>query len=199
MNEEHLMGPTAPDNIIFRFQTIDNRIPSLDDGLSWPTIINNYQPGNIDVGFLYLRKKRAQNIRPRKTVLYNLACKMHEEVTMPDTSQVLFAEFDIKSTFLGSIVTGLYQPDPLTIYLTLTDGSKRTFRIIPGMAKPGFILSPLVENIDEFVLLFNDPGRLKNKAIKSIRIANDGEGFRSKFKSWQTEYTLHLSKFDYDK
>ena len=198
-NEAHLVGPNAPDNIIFRLQTIDWRMPALDDGLSWPTIINNYQPGNIDIGFLYLKKKRHHNIRPAKKQLYKIACKLHEEVIMPDTSQVLFAEFDIKQTLAGRIVTSLYQPDPLTIYITLTDGTQKNFRFIPVMSKSGYIFSPLIENIDDFVYLFNDPGHLKSRAIKSFKITNDGEGIRSKFTSWQTDYTLQLSKFEYDK
>lgn len=199
MNEEHLLGPRAPDNIVFHVQTIDFRMPALDDGLSWPVIFNNYLPVNIDSGFLFLKKKRPQNIRPEKKELYNLTCKLQEEVNMPDTNQVLFAEFDLKPTFLGKVETGLYQPQPLLIYVTLTDGTKKNFRFIPSMSRSGYVFSPLIENTDEFALLFNDPGKLKNKAIKSFMIVYPTEGIKRPYQSWQTNYTVRFSKFEYSR
>jgi hypothetical protein len=42
---------------------------------------------------------------------------------------------------------------PLTIVFTLRDGKRREFRIIPGMARTGFLLSPLIENRLSFALL----------------------------------------------
>jgi hypothetical protein len=200
MNEKHLLSAAAPTNIIFRLQTIDNRIPALDDGLSWPTIINNYEPGNIDVGFLYLKQKGSKNISPEKVEVYQRKCSLNEEVLMPtDTSNMLFAQFDISQTTIGRLVTALYQPEPMEITITLKDGSIRTHRMIPGMSKSGFILSPFIENVDEFKTLFSDFSGLKEKAVKSFKISNEGLGFRKKFRSWKPVYTFRLSRIEYNK
>jgi len=198
MNEAHLTGANAPNNIIFKYQTIDNRYPSLDDGLSWPTILNNYQPVNNDNGFLYLKQKRTHNLPTKKTEVYTLTGKIGEEVTVPDTTQMLFAEFDLKQTLLGSFTTSMYQPDPLDLYITLTDGRQLKYRLISGMAKAGFILSPLIESNEEFASLFTDKNALKNKRIKSFKVSSDGLGVRSLFNSWKPAYTVHLSKINFD-
>lgn len=200
MNEKHLLSAAAPANIIFRLQTIDNRIPALDDGLSWPTIINNYEPGNIDVGFLYLKQIRQKNIPPKKIEVFQAKCSLGQEVAVPvDMSNMLFAEFDIRQTVIGGLVTALYQPEPMEIIVTLMDGSQRTHRMIPGMSKSGFVLSPFVENIDEFKTLFSNPSGLQQKAVKSFKISNEGLGFRKRFRSWKPVYTFRLSRFEYDK
>jgi hypothetical protein len=198
MNEAHLTGTNAPNNIIFRLQTIDNRYPSLDDGLSWPTIINNYSPVNNENGFLYLSQKKPKNISPKKTEIYTLTGNIGSEVVVPDTTQMLFAQLDIDKTLLGGLFITLYQPDPVDMYVTLVDGSELKYRLIPRMAKSGFIISPLVTSNEEFGLLFNDKAALKNKRVRSFRLTNDGLGLRSLFNSWKQKYTIHLSKIEFN-
>jgi hypothetical protein len=198
MNEAHLTGTNAPNNIILRLQTIDNRYPSLDDGLSWPTIINNYSPVNNENGFLYLSQKKPKNISPKKTEIYTLTGNIGSEVMVPDTTQMLFAQLDIEKTMLGGLFITMYQPDPVDMYVTLVDGTELKYRLIPRMAQSGFIISPLITSNEELSLLFNDKAALKNKRVKSFRITNDALGLRSLFNSWKPAYTIHLSKIDFD-
>jgi hypothetical protein len=199
MNEAHLTSPKAPNNIIFTMQPIDNRYPALEDGLSWPTIINNYRPDHTDTGFLFLKQKRITNISPKRKELYTIKCKVGEDVIIPDTTQALFAEFDIHKTLLGGLSSTLYKPDPIEIFVTLVDGRSFQYRFIPGMAKAGFIFSPLVYSTKEFEALVINPDSLKHKYVKSFRIKNDGLGLRSFFNTWDKEYTVHLSQVIYDK
>jgi hypothetical protein len=198
INEAHLTSNKAPENILFKLETIDNRFPALDDGLSWPTIINNYTPVPKEGEFLLLKQRRSANITPRKTKILTKSCKMNQQITLPGTSDLLFAEFEINKTIFGSVLSTLFKPGSLTIHITLIDGSKTNYRIIAGMAKTGFIFSPLIENTDEFALLFSNPGQIKNKAIKSFYISNDGFGFNSKISSWNSHYTMHISKITYN-
>ena len=140
INEKHLTSSNAPDNIIFRLQTIDERPPSLDDGLSWPTIINNYKAtGSIVDGFMFLKKKKLRNVSPSKEKVYQRVCKLGEEIIISDTSRILFAQFDVNQTLIGKLITTFYQPEPLSIYITLSDNSVRKYRFIPNMSRSGFI------------------------------------------------------------
>lgn len=56
-NRDHLQGPAAPDTIFFRAETIDGRLPALDDGPSWFALLEHYRPENLQGGFLSLRKE----------------------------------------------------------------------------------------------------------------------------------------------
>ncbi len=62
-------------------------------------------------------------------------------------------ELDIRPTLIGRLITLLYKPSPLFLTLTLADGSRRSFRLVSGMARSGFLVSPLVENVDDFMAL----------------------------------------------
>jgi hypothetical protein len=199
INEAHLTSNQAPNNIVFTVEPIDNRLPSMDDGLSWPTMINNYQFDHADNRFVYLKQKKAHNTSPNRKELYTIKCKMGEEVIIPDTTQVLFAQFDINKTFLGKVSNALYKPDPIEMFITLVDGRSFQYRFIPGMSKSGFILSPLIYNTEEFALLFSNANSLKSKCVRSFRICNEGLGLRSFINTWEKEYTLHLSQIIYDK
>lgn len=199
INEAHLTGPKAPNNLVFGITPIDNRLPALEDGLSWPTIINNYQPLHTDGSYLFLQEKRAAHTTPKRKELYTLKGIVGEEVVLPDTTQVLFAQFDIRKTLMGSLSATLYKPDPMAIFITFVDGTQVHYPFIVAMAKPGFILSPLVNNISEFSALYQNGDILKNKYIRSFRIANDGMGLSRFISTWKREYTIHLSQIQYDR
>jgi hypothetical protein len=190
INESHLLSPSAPDNIIFKIEPIDKRLPALDDGLSWPALLNNYVPGKTEGGFLLLNKKNSTNTRPALVEIVNGSYALGEEVLLPDTSGLVFARIDARSNLLGRIISFLYLKIPLQINLSLNDGTQRTFRYISGMGKSGFVLSPMVENTNEFSLLFTNRDSLRNKSVRSFRIFTT-ENLK---KLWETHFTVRLFK-----
>jgi hypothetical protein len=198
LNEAHLTSDKAPNNIIFKVATIDRRLPALDDGLSWPTIINNYQPDTINGGFLYLKQKRAKNLEPAKQEVAALNCTIGDEIMMPNSKDVLFAEFDIHASLLGGLAASLYKPDMMGIVVTLVTGKTMEFRFIPKMGKAGFILSPLVYNTEQFAQLFGHTDMLNSDFVKSFRIVTPGMEDKGLFDTWKPEYTVHLYKMVYN-
>ena len=72
---------------------------------------------------------------------------------------------------MGKILGLLYKPPQLTITIKLTDGSERKYRFIKGMAESGFILSPFVENTDDFSKLYAASSELQNKRIEKMKIS----------------------------
>src|SRR5262249_17890640 len=42
LDQEHLASGHAADNILFRVETIDDRFPTMDDGMSWPVLLTKY-------------------------------------------------------------------------------------------------------------------------------------------------------------
>jgi len=51
-NKQYLLGVSAPDNIIFRIEPLDDRFPSLEDGASWPILLSHYKPTGLNNDFL---------------------------------------------------------------------------------------------------------------------------------------------------
>ena len=188
-NKQHLLSRHRPDNIIFKIEPIDGRIPSLEDGASWPVLLTLYQPTHLIKDFLFLHTKNSakQELVPIK-VLKSERHILGETIQVPESRLPLFVEIDIKPTFWGLLATTFFKPDPLHIKIELNNGNKKEYRIIANMAQSGFLLSPLIENTNEFALMYNNRKLLDPKRVKSFSIASS----QNNTWDWRNEYIIHF-------
>jgi hypothetical protein len=140
--------------------------------------------------FLFLQKKGNISDIEERLKLKSEIHTFGESVFLPHSSQPIFAQIEIEPTILGHIASIFFKPSQLQITLELNNGMKKQYRIIAGMAKSGFVISPLIENTAEFGMLYGNDGFLNGKAVKSIAIApRDGKTL-----FWKDEYVITLSK-----
>jgi len=199
LNLHHLQGPNAPDNILIRIEPIDSRLPSLEDGLSWPTLINNYsfqeffQKLDKDAAYLHKRTTVTENSSTAVNDYYSADHIFGEEVTLPDSSDPLFARIEIAPTFPGKVWSALFKPPQLHIRMRTRDGKLTNYRVISGMMKTDFLITPLVRNTEEFLLFAAGGNRyLTGSEVKSISIsADDRPGLL-----WNTTYSMKLRKLN---
>jgi hypothetical protein len=188
-NRRHLLAENRPDNIIFRIEPIDNRIPSLEDGASWPTLMVNYQPSQAVNDFLFLKKKetgKTMSFITREDHVFG------DFVTLPIHNQPLFAKLEIKPTLWGKLANFFLKPSELNINFVLKDGSKRQYRLIAKMAKSGFLMSPLIENTAEFALLYDKENYLDAKMVKSFSISTN----QGKVAQWSKDYNVQFKRIE---
>ena len=215
MNEAHLRGAAAPDNIFFRIESIDGRFPSLDDGLSWPTLLSHYQITGSDRQYLHLQR-RTTPATTQKTVLTQQSHRLGEWVSLPSAAQMLFAEIELAPTLLGRLSMLLFKPGQLYLSVDLGHGEKRVYRFIPSMALTGFVLSPLVESTAEFAQLANGPppslhdtrvvqririlpSRAVTRCGESLTFCEKDSGKQEKGSnslSWRSDYRLTLTALE---
>jgi hypothetical protein len=196
LNAAHLRSAHAPDNILFDINPMDNNFPSLEDGLSWPELLTRYEVKNVTDQFVILKRSS----RPREYHLTSLAdvpVRLGEPVTVVTNDGPLWAELEINQTFWGAVVAILYKPPALKLTVSLQDGRQLVFKVVPGMARSGFLLSPLIQDKASFVLL-NSPGGWRNLTglqIKSMAIfAATRSGSTP---CYQSPMRLHLYRLDY--
>lgn len=185
-NKNHLLSNRRPDNILFKIQAIDERIPSLDDGASWPELLNNYHPVQLANDFLILKKNEHHKIAKPLHLINKEQHVFGEKVQVPQSKLPVFAEIIIKPTLWGSIAAVLFKPHPLQVTVELNNGSKRQFRLIANMAKSGFLVSPLIEETAEFGLMFTQNHFLDNKKVKSIILTSSSDDSNH----WNSEYAI---------
>jgi hypothetical protein len=156
MNAAHLRSARAASNILFAVQPLDGRFPSLDDGLSWPELLTLYDlKGRSDDGGRFLLLTRAAVPREFRLIpLRNTAARFGEPVILPGaTDGPVWVEIEIKKTLLGTVVSTLYKQPVLMLTVSLPDHTERRYRIVPGMAGGGFLLSPLIADNRSFAAL----------------------------------------------
>ena len=183
-----LLADTRPDNILLRIQPIDRRLPSLEDGLSWPVLLASYEPGQFFKGYLLLKHRTMEpRLTDRLAFLSKTRHAFGEAIPIPDTNTPIMARIQLKPSWLGRLASLFYKPSQLQIKLTLQRGRPRTYRLISQMAQTEFMLSPLIENSFEFNHLYLNDGALTAKQVKSIMlVAADNPGF------WKDSFKLEL-------
>ena len=152
-NVEFVKSGSAPQTIFFDVATIDGRLPSLDDGASWPDLLTRYDLADLTAGFLRLERRdhpRTLNVLP----LVKTSIRFGEELKVQnDDGSLIWAHIQLRKTLLGSLLTALIKAPIVNFEAILRDGTVRTFRIVPAEASAGFLLSPLVENGMDFMAL----------------------------------------------
>ena len=89
---------------------------------------------------------------------------------VPASRSAVFAKINFTRNLFGTLADTFYKSSDLTIDMELADGSRRSYRIISGMAKTGFLLSPLIANSDEFWAFFCGARRVAGIKVISISI-----------------------------
>lgn len=156
MNAAFLRSSNAPENLFFGINPIDGRYPALDDGRSWLELLNRYDVRGIsDSNATLLVLARSATPREyRLEPLTNVAAQFGEMVAVPDAGgHPVWVEADIKKSLKGTIVSALYKPSVVLLKVSLRGGSQIGSRIIPGMARSGFLLSPFIGNNVSFAAL----------------------------------------------
>jgi hypothetical protein len=175
INANHIRGDAAPDNILFDIATIDGRFPAFDDGLSWPDLLTCYKIASISPTFLVLKRSAARGFRlepiSTRTVGFD------ENIRIPNLGQgPVWARIKVRLNRRGELAVAALRPPLLDMDLE-TVGGKRRYRFIPGCAEAGFLISPLIEDRDEFASLAAKSwlGELNLKNVDTLKISGMSE------------------------
>jgi hypothetical protein len=185
LNVAHISGDRAPDNIVLRLQAIDGNLPSMEDGASWPIFFDRYFPKSVAGGYLFLRKRQTLSAHgiSQSTVENHF---FNDIVEVPDSKGYVFASVDIRSTLLGTAARTLFKTPELIIVLRLSNGRTVESRIVPGMAKRGFVLSPFVEDLAGLQDLYCDKST-PGKKVKSFSVFPAGGQ-----SLWDPEFSVRI-------
>lgn len=160
MNVEHLLGATAPDTVLFAVDPIDEHLPALEDGPSWPILLSRYTVRWLGVTartrdgvpIAYLQHKPASaRIAVTRTPLLQATAKLGQRVELPHSDAVLFATMDIRPSALGRLAEVAFRGSNLYINFQFAGGRVERYRLVPGMARAGFVISPVVTDATQFV------------------------------------------------
>jgi hypothetical protein len=175
LNAQFFRAPGGPDFVIFRFETIDQRLPTLDDGAVLFELCRHYRPVLIEKGYLLLQRIPAP-VPPSD--IESAVCE--REITLNE--MVFLAEdptkvsFEMRLTKRGRLLNLVHKLPPLHLNFLMEEGCVRSYRFVPGMAATGVLVNPLLETNHDFVGLFGGRGGRQVKAFW-ITLAPEHEGY----------------------
>ncbi|MGO9605591.1 MAG: hypothetical protein ACLQAT_19755 [Candidatus Binataceae bacterium] len=151
---------------------MDGRLAAFEDGASWPDLLTRYDATDENSVFLRLERRS----RPRSyaiSPLLRTTTQLGEGLKIDHRENFLiWARVGLKKTALGTVLAMLTKTPIVNLDVTLSDGTSRSFRILPAAATEGFLLSPVVESRLEFLALDRPELRsyLAKKQVREVRI-----------------------------
>ncbi len=176
LNAAHLRSNNAAETILFDVKSIDGRLPSADDGLSWPELLTRYDIKDIEGRYLVLKR----NLQPRSyswQPLVETTVPLGKWFELPEGQFFpLWAKIKLKPNILGKLASTALKLPHLYLKIETTEGKELKYRLLTDILDRGFLLSPVLSNRWEF-LAFADSDwrqRLKWSQVKRIKISNKG-------------------------
>ena len=154
LNAAHLLSPTAAANLLFSVSPIDQRLPPLEDGVSWLTILNGYTLSGQVGDFLILR--RTAHVEPAPLIpLGRSDTRLGELIPVPQSANPVWVKLELTPSILGRIAATILSAPEVRIELSFEDGRVESYRYIASMGSAGFLVSPLIRNTGEFAALIS--------------------------------------------
>lgn len=193
MNRDYLLSPLAPEHVLFRVEPIDQRLPPLEDGASWPLLLGQYRlQEEADNGYLYLVRQPRLQPAPASAPGFSRVGRLGQPVILPPGPEPLLASLQVRKTWFGRLQGLLYKMNELRIGVELADGRHLDYRFIPGMAQTPFLFSPLVTDTADFARLAR-AGSAAEVSADGNRVVAFNLYCPASCSGWQAEYQVVLS------
>lgn len=152
LDEAFYRSPRGPEFVLQKIDTIDLRLPAIDDSLATRYLFHHYSYVMQDRGFLLWHRNNPDPSLDEETPLSSAKVGFGQGVTIPDGGEnPVWVQIDVRPSLLGRLRAFLYKPPTLNIALTDSQGFKSTYRLITGMARAGFLVQPFFTGNSDIV------------------------------------------------
>lgn len=174
-NRAFFESDRAPANLLIKPGSIDGRYPTSAEGPLWPLFFRLYEvKGEADGNVWMVRRPTPlpDLLGPATRVETRL------DATLPMApAGPVFVRIDVEKTWLGKIASIAFRPPILHLLVTASDGSRIPYRLIPAIAREGFLLSPVL-GTDSALKLFLNSEQTRDllPQVTSISVVTEGIG-----------------------
>ncbi len=166
-NEQHLRRSDAARSILFAIEPIDGRFPTFADSLSYPTLLELYEPWDVTDDFLLLRR-RGVPLQVRLEPFAVIDGRIGETVELPASDRPLWATIHVDLSTAGRLMRLMLRPPEIRLLANVGDGVE-DYRFIPDYGEMGFLISPVVRDHYDLGRIFVGD-RLEERALRSFRL-----------------------------
>ena len=163
LNRDFYESENAPEFLLIKVQSIDYRLPTMDDPEIWRVVPHRYDFVLNERGFQLWRKRPSKlddkAIEPKLLTTKSIA--IGQTLSLEEyASRQLWVRIDLKQTLFGRLHSFLYKPPHVTLVLTDAHGNEAAFFMPLPQGRAGFIVSPMVEDAMGFATFAaGRPGR----------------------------------------
>jgi hypothetical protein len=154
LNYDFYASDAAPDYVLAKIQTIDERLPTMDDSLALRLLVYRYEFLRTEKGF-HLWKKNpgpfdAAKFEPKLVRAETIPLSQFIAIK-PWATHPLWLKIDLKPSLLGSLRSFLYKPPQVRLNIADINGNFRSFLMPLPMGRTGFIVNPFIDDPSSFM------------------------------------------------
>ncbi len=144
-------SPRAPDFVIFKLVSIDERLPTLQSGPLLAVLARFYTPVLTEKQYVLFQRREPprRDVLPKSYPLLKEGTFSIGDAIAPPPGAV-WCELEMRETFLGWLQRLIYQQPPVMIRVDTTERVIKA-RFIPEMGARGFLLNPALRSTNDFV------------------------------------------------
>ena len=170
LNRSFYEGDHAPEYALLKIQSLDGRLPMMDDSEVMRLLPHRYDYVQTERGYQLWHRQPGKfdpaTIAP--TPLQSTDLAIGEKLSLSAfAGKRLWARIELKQSFLGWVHGFLYKPTQVNLVITDETGTDSTYRMPLPIARTGFILSPVVEDAVAYAAFAN--GR-KGREVRSLSL-----------------------------
>ncbi len=166
MNLSFYRNDKRPPYVLLQMGPLIDHFVTLEDATALPYILNNYKPVAQESDFLVLKEAAQKQGDPVMTLVHEQVLSFGQKLNLSSWNKnFLFLQVEMNPTILGKVMKILFQ-SPNLILGAIANGKVNYFGFIPGMAKRGFMLNPLLEENRDVIDLY--AGNLARLRIDEI-------------------------------
>ncbi len=170
LNADFYLSDRAPDFVLMRMNSIDQRLPVMDDSATLYIISHRYTYVLSEKSFQLWQKKPGPfdytQLAPQPLASRELPLCMDWPIE-EFADKYLWVNVDLSYSLLGRLRNFLYKPPFVYVAVKDTSGNSSTYRMPTPIGRAGFILSPLVEDLMGFL---HFAGGRPERRVRSIQV-----------------------------
>jgi hypothetical protein len=162
LNREFFESAQAPEFVLFKLQTIDGRLETMDDSLVIDLLPQRYRYLFTERGFtLWQRKPGPGAPLATPSPVRTVTARLGESVDLADLrDHRVWVRIEYRLNLLGRLRRLLFKPPVMRLLATDESGATANLRLPGPVGETGFLINPLIRDTSEFLRAANgEPGR----------------------------------------
>src|SRR5258708_634247 len=153
LNYDYFASERAPDFALFKLETIDGRLHTMDDSQVLRLLIQRYTYLFTEEGFTLWQRRPgpfdASAYEPKP--IRSATIRLGQKLNVADLArQNLWVEIDYEFSLLGKLRRFLFKPPLVQLRITDDRGFETVHRLPQPIGRTGFMLNPVLDALLEF-------------------------------------------------
>lgn len=157
---------------LVQIATIDDRLPTLDDGPCLAWLLQHDVLRAEEDGFVVLEHRALDILRARKTETETEVEFGRWYDVAGTAAEMTYVQLFPKATFSGRLLQGIVPAAVLSIEVKTTRGAVERYRLPAPLAESGFLAAPFIRSNDDLRVWFRDPEA--SSRIVAFRLTTPG-------------------------